>query len=60
MYNIISGMLFLIVAAAHLVRASYAWPVQVADWQISVGVSWVAVAVAGAMSIWAFVARKRA
>ncbi len=54
MYLAVSGTLFTLVALAHLVRAIYNWPIQIAQWSMSVEVSWVAAVVTLALAIWAF------
>jgi hypothetical protein len=53
-YLLISGVIFGLVALAHLARLVYHWPVQVGDWTIPVGPSWGGLVVAGILSLWAF------
>ena len=53
-YVVVSGAIFGAVAAAHVVRALYEWPVRIASLDIPVWVSWVAVVVAGGLCAWAF------
>jgi len=53
-YVVVSGVIFGVVAVAHVVRALYEWPVQIGSLNISVWVSWVGVVVAGGLCAWAF------
>jgi hypothetical protein len=53
MYLAVSGTLFTLVALAHVVRAINDWPIQIAQWSVSVEVSWVAAVVTLALAIWA-------
>jgi len=59
-YCLVSGIVFGGVAIAHLLRALQQWPIVIAGWDAPVGVSWLAVGVAGALAVWAFAARQRA
>ena len=52
-YRYTSGATFAVIAIAHAVRAIKAWPVHIGDASLPVSMSWVAVVVAGLMSIWA-------
>lgn len=56
-YRTVSGLVFALVALMHLVRAVRGLPVVAGDWQVPVLVSWVAVAVAGGLAVWAFRSR---
>ena len=53
-YIQITGVVFAIVALAHLVRLLLDWPAQVAGWVIPIWISWVATLGAGALCVWAF------
>jgi len=53
LYLLISGAVFALVAVGHLVRATSGWPLRVGEWDVPVWVSWVAVALAGSLSVWA-------
>jgi hypothetical protein len=53
-YNLVSGVVFALVALVHLYRAVQAIPVRVGDSFMPVGFSWAAVVGAGLLSIWAF------
>ena len=57
-YSRVSGLVFAVVAAGHAWRAVQELPAQVGASTVPIWVSWVAVAVAGALSVWAF--RQRA
>jgi multidrug transporter EmrE-like cation transporter len=53
-YRSVSGIVFAVVALAHLVRAIQAIPVSVGSTEFPVWLSWAAVVVAGSLSVWAF------
>ena len=53
-YVVVSGVLFGVIAVVQAVRALNQWPVQVAGFDVPVWVSWVAMAVAGSLCVWAF------
>lgn len=53
-YLIVSGVVFGIVALLQLARVMYGWPVQIAEFNLPVWASGIAVAVAGGLSVWAF------
>ena len=53
-YRTISGVVFGLIALLHGIRAALQMPAQVGTTPIPVWVSWVAVAVAGALCVWAF------
>lgn len=53
-YLTISGIFFALIAVAHVLRGAMQVPVQVADMQIPVWVSWPAALVTGALAVWAF------
>ncbi len=53
-YLIISGGIFGFVALGHLCRSISHWPIQIGTWEAPLWVSWPAVIVAAALSIWAF------
>ena len=58
-YVVVSGVLFGVIAVLQAVRAFYQWPVQVAGFDVPVWVSWVAIAVAGSLCVWAFRSDRR-
>ena len=53
-YFVISGVIFGLVALAHLFRVIYQMPVQVGDWAFPVWLSWGGLVVAGVLCVWAF------
>lgn len=53
-YCVVSGVLFALVALAHLLRIVYGMSVQVDDYVVPMMVSWVALIVSGALAVWAF------
>lgn len=53
-YLRISGAVFGVIAALHLVRLLRQWPAQVGDWTVPFWVSWIAVIAPGALCLWAF------
>lgn len=56
-YTIISGIIFGVVAIAHVVRAVNQWAIQVGPYGVPVWISWAGVVVAGGLCIWAFMSR---
>jgi hypothetical protein len=57
-YIVVSGVIFGLIAGAHVVRALGDVPVQLGTAAIPVWVSWVGAVVAGALSVWAFRSRR--
>jgi len=53
-YCIVSGLLFSLVALAHLLRIVYGMSIQVDDHEVPMLVSWVGLIVPAALAIWAF------
>jgi hypothetical protein len=53
-YYLISGTLFAAVAVAHLVRLVAHWQIQVNGTDVPLWVSWLGLAVPGALAVWAF------
>ena len=53
-YCVVSGILFSLVALAHLLRIAFGMEVQVDEFAIPMGLSWVGLIVPGALAIWAF------
>lgn len=58
-YIIVSGVVFGIVALLQLARAMYGWPVQIAEFNLPIWASWVAVFVAGSLCVWAFYSSRK-
>ena len=52
-YIQITGVIFAVVALAHVVRLMLDWPAQVGGWVVPIWISWVAILVAGALCVWA-------
>ena len=53
-YFVVSGVIFGLVAVAHLVRVVYQMLVQIGGWFFPQWLSWAGVVVAGALCAWAF------
>ena len=53
-YCLVSGALFFLVAAAHLLRIVLAAPVQIGEYAVPMGPSWIGLIVPAALAIWAF------
>ncbi|MDH3283179.1 MAG: hypothetical protein OEQ13_00420 [Acidobacteriota bacterium] len=53
-YCMVSGAVFFIVAAAHLVRALLSLPFEIGNLELAPWVSWVGAVTAGALSAWGF------
>ena len=57
-YTTVTATLFLIVAAAHLLRIILGWQVEIGSWSIPFWVSWLAVLVAGALAYFGFTQKR--
>ena len=53
-YSVVSGLIFGVVAVLQAARAFMQLPVHVGSHEIPVVASWVAVAIAGSLCVWAF------
>jgi len=53
-YTLISGFFFTLLAAAQLLRFVLQWPVRIANIDVPLWPSGVAVLIAGSLAIWAF------
>ncbi len=53
-YCAVSGVLFALVALAHLLRILYGMSVQVDEVSIPMFVSWIGLVVPGTLAVWAF------
>ncbi len=53
-YLQISGTVFGLMALLHIVRLLLDWPAQIAGWTVAPWISWIAIPVAGALSVWGF------
>ena len=54
LYCTVSGVLFSLVALAHLLRIVYGLPISVDDYAVPMLVSWIGLIVPAALAIWAF------
>jgi hypothetical protein len=50
----IAGVLFVLVALAHVARLVLDVPIRIGDWALPMAVSWVAAPVFAALAAWAF------
>ena len=57
-YILVSGIIFGLIAVAHVWRALMQLPINIGSTGIPVWVSWIAAVVAGALCVWAFQNRK--
>jgi len=53
-FNVVAGIVFGVVALAHAARLVLGLPVQLGDTSIPMWVSWLGLAVAGALCLWGF------
>ena len=53
-YLQISGVIFGTIALLHVARLLLDWPAQIAGWAVPLWLSWLAIPVAGGLSVWAF------
>ena len=53
-YLMISGVVFALVAALHLIRALAGWAFVIGPWVIPTFGSWAAFVAAGVLALWAF------
>ena len=53
-YAVISALIFALVAVGHVVRLVNRWTVQVGPYNVSMNVSWAALAVSALIAIWGF------
>lgn len=51
-YTRLTGTIFLIIAVLHLIRIVYRWNAVIASWSLPMGLSWVALVVAGYLAWW--------
>ena len=57
-YVVVSGLVFGVIAVLQAFRALTQIPAQVGGFEVPVWASWVAVAVAGSLCVWAFRSRQ--
>lgn len=53
-YELVSGIIFALVALAQLTRAVLGWPLQIDGFSVPIWCSGVAFVIAGALAIWGF------
>ncbi|PYP53395.1 MAG: hypothetical protein DMD39_05030 [Gemmatimonadetes bacterium] len=53
-YELVSGIIFTIVALAQLTRTLLGWPAQVSSFNVPIWWSGLAFLIAGTMAVWAF------
>ncbi len=53
-YLLFSGMLFVLVALAHLLRVINGWPVTAGPWTVPLWMSWIGTLLPAALALWAF------
>jgi hypothetical protein len=53
-YFVVSGVLFGVIAVLQAVRAVNQWAVHIGGFDVPVSASWIAMVVAGGLSVWAF------
>jgi hypothetical protein len=53
-YEVVSGIVFTIIALAQLARTALGWPLQVASVSVPLWPSGLAVLITGSLAIWAF------
>lgn len=58
-YLLVSGLLFGVVTLVHILRLAYGWPVQISGLAVPLDVSWIGIAIPGALCVWAFVLVRR-
>ena len=54
LYLRLTGSVFALVALGHTLRLAFDWKIVLAGWTIPMWLSWVAVVLAGSLSLWAF------
>lgn len=59
-YLQLTGAIFAVVTAAHALRLLLQWQIVIDGWAVPMWLSWVAVFVAGVLSLWAFSLAPRA
>jgi hypothetical protein len=52
-YALLTGVLFALIACAHVLRLVFGWPVQMAGLAVPMWVSWFGILGAGVLAVWA-------
>ena len=58
-FSVMAGVIFALVALAHLVRIYFGWPIVISSWSIPMWVSWAALVVASGLSYFGLRATRR-
>jgi hypothetical protein len=53
-YLRLTGVLFALVALGHTLRLVFDWKIVLSGWTVPMWLSWLAVVLAGSLSLWAF------
>jgi hypothetical protein len=53
-FTLLAGVIFAIVALAHLLRIFMAWPIVIDNWTVPMWLSWIALVIAGGLSYFGF------
>jgi hypothetical protein len=53
-FALLAGVIFAIVALAHLLRIFMAWPIVIDNWTVPMWLSWIALVIAGSLSYFGF------
>ena len=57
-FNLVAGTLFLLIAILHALRILFGWEAVIAGWKVPMGLSWLALALAGFLAYTAFSRKK--
>lgn len=58
-YFLITAIVFMLVALAHLARIVLGWDAVIDGWSVPMAMSWIAAAVTGGLAYYGFVLRRR-
>jgi len=58
-FVVTAGVVFALVALAHLVRIYFGWPIVISSWSIPMWASWAALVVAGGLAYFGLSAARR-
>jgi hypothetical protein len=53
-FTLLAGVIFAIVALAHLLRVFMGWPIVIDNWTVPMWLSWIALVFAGGLSYFGF------
>ncbi len=57
-FNLLAGTIFLLIAILHALRILLGWEAVIAGWKVPIGLSWLALALAGFLAYSAFSRKK--